>query len=350
MRRGLMRREENELPLATLEARTARLQAAMAREGLDGLVFYTNNTRPSAVTWLTGFTPYWSDGLLLLPCSGAPVFATALSKRVADWIRTTNPTSEIISTPKPGAAVGAKLSTSGGKRVGVLELDALPAGLYDEITGTAPGLELVDASAPFAVARRNIDTAERGLVTHADALAVAALAQIEPSGAEDAGLVAGVAEKHARLAGAEEAYLAVAADLDADRSLIRVSKPSPLARRFAVRASVAYKGSWVRRTRTFARDDVGMTAVRRGDEWLARVVSSLEPGRPIVAQLTAPPGAELKNWMAESCVGSYPLEMIAAANASDKDALAAGTFFVLSAELMIDGVPWLGAGPGFTKG
>ena len=35
--------------------------------------------------------------------------------------------------------------------------------------------------------------------------------------ASDAGEVAGLVEKHARLGGAEEAYIAVAPDLDADR-------------------------------------------------------------------------------------------------------------------------------------
>ena len=103
MRRGLMGWNAEELPKAALEARIARLRAAMQRDGLDAALFYTNLVQPSAVTWLTGFTPYWSDGMLLLPREGAPVFATALSKRVANWIRTTDTLSEIVNTPKPGA-------------------------------------------------------------------------------------------------------------------------------------------------------------------------------------------------------------------------------------------------------
>ena len=104
MRRGLMGWNAEELPKAALEARIARLRAAMQRDGFDAALFYTNLVQPSAVTWLTGFTPYWSDGMLLLPRDGAPVFATALSKRVANWIRTTDTLSEIVNTPKPGAA------------------------------------------------------------------------------------------------------------------------------------------------------------------------------------------------------------------------------------------------------
>ena len=86
MRRGLMAWDEHELPQGVLMERIEGLRAVMKSGGLDGFIFYTNLVQPSAVTYLTGFTPYWSDGLLLVPNSGAPVFATALSKRVANWI------------------------------------------------------------------------------------------------------------------------------------------------------------------------------------------------------------------------------------------------------------------------
>src|SRR5215471_21857519 len=119
MRRGLMRLDADELPKGVLLERIARLQAALASDNLDGLVLYTNLVQPSAVTYLTGFTPYWSDGLLLVLKSGAPVFATALSKRVANWIASTNPLSEIVNTPKPGAAVGARLAAHGAQRLAV---------------------------------------------------------------------------------------------------------------------------------------------------------------------------------------------------------------------------------------
>jgi Creatinase/Prolidase N-terminal domain len=348
MRRGLMAWDENELPRGVLTERIEGLRTVMTREGLDGFVLYTNLVQPGAVTYLTGFTPYWSDALLLLPKSGVPIFATALSKRVANWIASTNPLSEIINTPKPGAAVGARLAGDGCRRVGVLELDRLPGGLYDEIIGAAPSVALTDGSAAFASLRRRIDPTERGLIAHADALAVAALAQVDPNRAADAGGAAGLIEKQARLQGAEEAYIAVAADLAADRRMIRVSGPLPLADRFALRASIAYKGSWVRRTRTFVRDGA---AVARADAWFETLVSSIAPGRSISAQIMARigelPGATVTNWMAESPIGSYPLQAIASSRAPDRDGVAAGGFFVLSLELVVEGTPWLGAAPVF---
>jgi len=350
MRRGLMAWDENELPRGVLMERIEGLRAVMTRDGLDGFILYTNLVQPGAVTYLTGFTPYWSDALLMLPKTGAPIFVTALSKRVANWISSTNPLSEIVNTPKPGAAIGRRLAADGGRRVGVLELDRLPGGLYDEITGAAPAVELTDGSAAFASLRRCIDPAERGLIARADALAVAALAQIDPDRAADAGAVAGLVEKQARLQGAEEAYIAVAADLAADRRMIQVSGPLPLADRFALRASIAYKGSWVRRTRTFARDGAGRAAVARADAWFETLVSSIAPGS-IGAQITARigelPGATITNWMAESPIGSYPLQAIASSSAPEQNGVPAGGFFVLTLELVVEGMPWLGAAPVF---
>src|SRR5262249_32471454 len=152
-----------------LAARRERLLAAMARERFDAYLIYTNLVRPSAVSWLTGFTPYWIDSILLVPRDGAPVLATALSKRVADWIRSTSWIEEIINTPKPGTAIGQRLAAAGAKRVGVLELDGFPAGFYDDLAAAAPAAEFVDATRTFATNRRSIDVAERKLIEHADA-------------------------------------------------------------------------------------------------------------------------------------------------------------------------------------
>jgi hypothetical protein len=344
MRRGLMGWSAEELPVAALEARLSRLRASMAKAGMDAFVIYTNNTRPSAVAWVTGFTPYWSDALMLVGKTGAPVFATALSKRVSEWIRTTDPLSEIVNTPKPGTLVGERLAKDNSvKRVGVLEYDMLPAGLADDMAAAAPAVEWCDGTALFMGLRREVDDSERGLLARADAMAVAALREVETGQARDAGTLAGLIEQHARLTGAEEAYIAIAPDLAADRRLNRTSQPTPLADRFAVRASIAYKGFWVRRIRTFSEDTA------KADAWFERVVRSIAAGKPIEAQLAAKmkelPGAALTSWMAESCIGSYPLSAVASSRAPGKDMPVNGQFLVLTVELTLDGAPWLGAAP-----
>ena len=184
-----------------------------------------------------------------------------------------------------------------------------------------------------------------GCIARADALAVAALREADAAEAKDAGTLAGLIEKHARLGGAEEAYIAVAPDLAADTRLNRTSRPDPLAERFAVRASIAYKGSWVRRTRTFAKDGSASNA----DAWLDGVARTLEAGKPLGTQLAAKvqerPGAILKSWMAESCTGSYPLSVVASSRSPGANLPAPGQFMVLTVELSINGTPWIGAAP-----
>jgi Creatinase/Prolidase N-terminal domain len=352
MRRGLMGWDEAELPRSVLTARLERLQAAMARDGLDALLLYTNLVRPAAVCWLTGFTPYWIESLLLVPANGRPMLATALSKRVAEWIKTTAWLDEIVNTPKPGIAIGQRIERLW--RVGVLEPDALPAGLYDDIVASAPKVELVDASHTFALARHPVDDTERRLIEKADALAAAALAQVDAS-TTDAGALAGLVEKHARLAGAEEAYIAIAPDLDLDRRLIQVSGPVPLARRFAVRASIAYKGAWVRRTKSFARDPQGVRAMTSADAWLAELAPWIT-ARDILAEQIATQLVTLRaaqkiqrGWMAESCTGTYPLQVVDSSRSPGRDGELAGTYLVLSIDLTVDDVPWLGAAPFFVR-
>jgi hypothetical protein len=189
------------------------------------------------------------------------------------------------------------------------------------------------------------------LIARADALAVAALGQVDPERAIDAGAVAGLVEKHARLQGAEEVYIAVAPDLAADARMIRVSGPLPLGERFALRASVAYKGSWVRRVRSFARDPAARQAMAGADAWFAELVSAFAVGRSIGAQIAAHlrtlPGATLGGWMAESPLGSYPLQAIASSRASAPDLIPDGGFMVLTIELALDQTRWLTAAPVF---
>ena len=91
------------------------------------------------------------------------MFATALSKRVSEWIRTTDPLSEIVNTPKPGALMGERLAKDDSvKRVGVLEYDTLPSGLADDMAAAAPSVEWTDGTALFTGLRREVDDPSAG--------------------------------------------------------------------------------------------------------------------------------------------------------------------------------------------
>src|SRR5215831_2941728 len=143
MRRGLISRSKAELPDAVLDARIARVRAAMGAAGLDALLLYTNNTRAAGVSWLTGFVPYWSEALLVVPRQGEPVLVVALTFRVKTWIERTS------------------------RVAGVVELDMLSAGIVDDLAEGGPQLTITDASALFAGVRAPADTAEVALALHA---------------------------------------------------------------------------------------------------------------------------------------------------------------------------------------
>jgi hypothetical protein len=339
-----MKWDPSELPKACLAARTERVQAALGAAGFDALVIYTNNVRPAAVTYLTAFTPYWSDAVLLLPRQGLSVFATSLSKRVLNWIRSTNPVSEIVNTPRPGVVLGAQLAADKNvRRVGVLEFDMLPFGISNDLTKDAAALKFADATEVFASVRQYLDEAEIALIGKTDAMVRQALAA--PSLGMEAGAFLGLVDETLRDAGAEETYLAIAPDLRVDGRFVRNPGPLVLGDCVAVSASVALKGCWVRRTQSFAAGGAAQAVFARAEAWWAQGGCVLRAGQPIGRQVRAAvaclPGARLKSWTAEGCRGSYPLQVIASPSADA--APVAGSLVVLTVSLEIDGLNWLAA-------
>jgi hypothetical protein len=324
MRRGLMKWDEAELPRAVLEARIERLREEMARAGLDAVIVYTNLVRSAGVHWLTGFSPYWADGVLMVPRAGEPVFATTLSNRVASWVRSVKPIGDLVHSPQPGAALGDRVTEMA--RIGVVELDDLPSGIYDDLAAKRPEAEIVDASSVFAAARRS-DATELFFLRTADAMARDALDRVNLSGPHTVGGVIGPVEEYARLRGAEEAYLAIAPDLVADRRFLRLSGDRPCGAILAVRISLAYKGNWVRRIRTFGDDP----AIARADAWF----EALAPGSDVAGEVRHLAGATLRDSFLEATTGTRPLVVLK--GAPD------GVVPTLTVSLDIDTVPWCGA-------
>jgi hypothetical protein len=166
------------------------------------------------------------------------------------------------------------------------------------------------------------------------------LAAAEAANPRDAGTAVGAVEKAARLAGAEEAYVHIAPDLAASGNFARISGAVPLAARYALRASVAYKGIWVRRVRTFPRDPVLET-------WFGDTLAALKPNQHLGPQLAAAvgrlKGASLTSFIAESSIGSYPLEEVA--SSAIDGATPDNSLLVVTVRLMHDGAPWVGCAP-----
>jgi hypothetical protein len=317
MRRGLMQWREDELGEATVRARQTRTQAALRAAGLDALLVYTNHVRPAGVTWLTGFTPYWADALLLVPVVGECVFLTALSKRVGNWIRSVAPVMEVAHSLQPGRLAGQRLGAAGARRVGVVELDRLPGGLFEEIVAAGP-VELVDATALFLALRGTPDAAELSLSAAADAMARDAFAAMVADAVWTERLTAGDVtaplERAIRLAGAEECYVAVATDLTQGDRFARVDGRTPLGSAFAVRLSVAHNGVWIRRTRAFARDGAVAQRIAVLDGWFAALTARIGVERPIgprIGALPLPFGASLARWSLEAPHGTFALRQVA---------------------------------------
>lgn len=311
MRHGLMLWREDELSQGDVHARQRRLQAAMQENGLDAVLVYTNHVRSAGVTYLTGFTPYWSDALLLVPRKGQAIFATALSKRVGNWIRSTNPTVEIAHSPQPGRLAGEWLCALGAVNVGVVELNRMPGGLVEEITSETD-VELIDATDVFAAVRALPDAAELALAANADRIAANAFAEISAD-RRMVGDVTEVLELKARRAGAEECYVAAAPDLAADRRLARIKGNTPLGRYFAIRLSVAYNGVWIRRTESLARmaaDSAVAEAARAADRLAEAIDPSAQPA-PQIAGLALPAGLAILDWTVEAPVATRPLQLVA---------------------------------------
>lgn len=338
MRRGLIARSPVELPDAVLQARIDRLYAAMRDAKLDALVVYTNNTRPAGVSWLTGFVPYWSEALLVVPSEGAPYLVAALSFRVKSWIERTSRVGEVLHHPRVGLKAAQRIaSVQKNAAVGVVEFDGLPAGIVADMREGGPELALRDAGVLFAQLRATADPAEIALATKAAAIAHRALARAQ--GDTLNAMIAG-AERQARLNGAEEIYIAAAPDLAREARLVRIEGEAELGKSYALRATVAYKGAWVRLVRTFCAPEIAREAATR----LAQAVAQLPSDRGFACGFAS--------FLVEGCRMAQPLEplmgsRLAAANPPPPGAVVSvqGTL-ALEGRTVLVGAPALLGAPG----
>ncbi len=326
MRRGLLAWDRSEVPEAVLDDRVARCRDAMSGAGLEAMLVYTNFPRPAAVSWLTHFVPYWSQGVLLVPANGAPEFYVSLSKRVAGWIADTSHMGEIVSTPRLGAELAARLMSA--KRIGVVELDRLPGGIAMPLLAAHPKIVLEDATALFRDIRNPADAAEITQSRRAAALAHGAMAEADN---DDAGALISKIEGFARLGGAEEVLVELAPDLETDTILRRIEGNVALGDRYAVRLSLAYKGHWLRYGRTFGRDGADVDAI---DAWLTASLPALHDGPGV---LKAGNGITIRATTLEACTGSLPL--------AKQTVPPPGAVLTINLELESNGAIWLESRP-----
>jgi hypothetical protein len=341
MRRGLISRSPIELPDAVLDARLDRLRAAMRDAKLDALIVYTNNTRPAGVSWLAGFVPYWSEALLVVPRDGAPYLVAALSFRVKTWIERVSRLGDVLHHPRIGLKAAQQIaSVQKSSAVGIADFDGLPAGVAADLREGGPELTLSDATAMFAKLRGKADPAEIALATRAADIAHRALAAPQ-HGPLNAMIAA--AEREARLLGAEEIYLASAPDLSLGARFLRIEGETAAGKSFALRATVAYKGVWVRLIRAFCEPDVVSEAAAR----FAQAVAQLPSDRGF---------AGFGTFIVEGCRVAQPLEPLLGSRLDAANPPPAGALVSVQATLSVGGqivpfgAPALIGGPGEAAG
>jgi Xaa-Pro aminopeptidase len=326
MRRGFIAWSKAEIPESVFAARVQRVRDAMATQGLDAFVVYTNNTRTAAVSWLTAFVPYWAEGLLVVPKSSDPYLTMAFSNRIVGWGKGVSCVARFEGGSKPGQAAGKYLAELGAKNVGVADLDNLREAVLQDLIAAAPAAVLSDASALFERIRLQTDATEIALAAKAGAIAQRALALATGSEATLGDAISAV-DNAARLWGAEEVYMAAASDLDRDHRLVRPEGSITPGARFALRATVAYKGTWVRMTRTLSRKP----APEAASEAAARFAAA-------VAKLPTLDGLkEFPSWSVEGCRLAQPLDVFAAPSMATPRPIVPGGLVTAQAVVDIDG-------------
>jgi len=289
----------------------------------DALVIYTNNTRPAGVSWLAGFVPYWSEALLVVPREAAPFLVAALSFRVKSWIERVSRIGEVLHTPRIGLKAAQQIAaTRPDAVVGIVDFNGLPVGIADDMREGGPSLTLRDASTSFATLRAKADPAEIALAMKAASIANRALCAV-PSDASLNAMIAAI-EHTARNLGAEEVYIAAAPDLDRDCRLRRIEGEPVQGKYCALRATVAYKGTWVRLVRSFGDPAVAQLAAIE----LAKAVAQLPSDRGF---------SGFQSWLVEGCRTTQPLEALLGSRLGPSAPPSPGALVSVQGVLTIDG-------------
>ena len=267
----------------------------MKKAGIDALAVYSNPALTAGVSWFTTFLPYWNQSLLVLPQSGEHVLIAGLSNRVNDWMKRTSHLGTVIHSPKLGSEAGRIIAErKAGAVVAIPDLNMVPTAVTDGIT--AAGATVVDGTELLARLRAAPDPAATALHFTAAHIAHASIKQVSAKETDGAAVVAQI-DGVARRYGAEEVYVAVCKDIAKSRSLIRLEGNCELADTFAVRLTLAYKGTWVRLTRTLSRKP----------EMAAGLTSAAEQFAAAVAKLPDTSAIKFMSWLVEGCRATQPL-------------------------------------------
>jgi len=340
-----------EVGAEVFERRVAALAAGARTRGLDCVLAYTDLTRPAAVSALTHFVPYWSNGVLVVtPAAGATLVAT-LSRRVNDWIQSTSRLDNLVNTLDLGKGVATALPASArtGLRVGVVDLPSLPCSVSAAIRELHPDTVFEDATDLLGAALAGEPGRADVIAQRCMAIALTAIAAGTAAAASrEANQVLAAAEDAARREGAEEILLAMAPDAQADPRLRRIEGGAALGEVFMLQATVAYKGCWLRLGRTLT-TGAARPWIAGTDTWcqklLSKIAGGARAGAAIDAALAGLPGASLAAWRLETARAGLPLATVDGSEPFSAKDLLPPALHTLTLHLRHAQGCWFGAAP-----
>jgi Xaa-Pro aminopeptidase len=148
------------LPVSEYEGRITRLQAELARAGIDVFVSYSSESESAASRYLAGFSPFFDFSSVVVPVKGKAAlvtggpesfeFATRFARGVEVRI---NPLLVETSPPEWVPEVNGEsfrtlipsLCGSTPRRIGVSGWNIFPHPLFEDLRAAAPGAEIVPA-------------------------------------------------------------------------------------------------------------------------------------------------------------------------------------------------------------
>jgi hypothetical protein len=322
MRRGMMDWQPEEVPAQLLQARVQAVAQYCRAQGLAAVVLYSNFTRPVDVALLTHFVPFWSQALLAVTATGRTALVMSTTGRTVQWIRSTSVVDHVAVGKQIGDVLAAWLAQEAGGAApapyGLVHPLDMPQPLIDQLAqGLAPAAS-VDVSTWWASTAATWPT-PAAVAERARAIADAAFTAVARAPHANGHSVVAVADGTCRSQGAEEVAVFVAPNLARSDALCRLEGDAPLGERVAVQVSVAYKGHWVRQTRSFDQRNSHLIQLPQAEaadaallQWPAAGASPAHAAATIAQAL----GAELDAWTLEQPARGTPL---AAVPAPDSD-------------------------------
>lgn len=134
------------------DRRHALVRLEMEPEGLDCLVVAGHmgnyGDRAGNLRYMTNYAPWFDDEYLLFPLRGTPLLMT-WSDGHADWARRISwiPEVEAIRKSRYVARTAEYIRDSGwsGARIGICDLETIPAYVYEGLRVALPNVELIDS-------------------------------------------------------------------------------------------------------------------------------------------------------------------------------------------------------------